>query len=130
MAAIAEHTIRFPSSEPALEELSFEAVQLMRWTIIRLPACAFACAIILFLVPTTARAQHGDWILGSNGLEGGSQAPEGLYYQNLWSYYHASGSDFSAIGPLKCGPFDKACLSLNVGGSGNLDLFVDQNILG
>jgi hypothetical protein len=56
--------------------------------------------------------------------------PLEFYYQNLWSYYHASGSDFSAIGPLKCGPLDRACLSLNVGGSGSLDLFFDQNFLG
>ena len=98
--------------------------------IFKFTAVSLLCLMILFVVATPAQAQHGDWILGSNGLDSGSQPPQGIYYQNLWSYYHASGSDFAAIGPLKFGPLDKACLSLNVGGSGNLDLFFDQNILG
>jgi hypothetical protein len=51
-----------------------------------------------------------------------------MYYSNIWSYYHASGSDFAEIGPLKCGPRDRVCLGLNLGGDGSLDLFVDQNV--
>ena len=86
------------------------------------------CLSVLFLFSTPARAQHGDYILGTVGLEGGSQAPEGLYYSNVWSYYHTSSSDFVATSSLTCGPLDRDCLRLNAGGSGNLDLFVDQNI--
>jgi hypothetical protein len=84
----------------------------------------------LFLLATPARAQHSDWILGTFAIQGASQAPEGMFYSNLWSYYHASGSDFAQTGPLKCSPHDRACLSLNLGGSGSLNLFVDQNVLG
>jgi hypothetical protein len=83
--------------------------------------------LILYAVP--ARAQHGDWLLGTDGLLSGAQAPEGVYYSNIWSYYHASGSDFAETGPLKCGPLDRICLGLNLGGNGSLDLFVDQNVL-
>ncbi len=86
-------------------------------------------AIVLFL-PTVARAQHGDYPLGTVGVLGAQQAPEGLYYSNVWSYYNASGSSFAESGPLKCGPRDRACLSLNLGGEGSLDLFIDQNIFG
>ena len=39
-----------------------------------------------------------------------------------------ASSNFAEIGPLKCGPRDRVCLSLNVGANGNLDLFVDQNV--
>lgn len=97
--------------------------------------CRSIRAVILIclavaLWPDTARAQHGDYILGTGAVFGGAaQAPEGFYYQNIWSYYHASGS-FGASHTLKCGPLDRDCLSLFVAGSGNLDLFVDQNILG
>jgi hypothetical protein len=87
--------------------------------------------LAVILQPSTARAQHGDYLLGTSSFFGGAaQAPEGFYYQNLWSYYHASGSGFTDTGTLKCGPLDRVCLSLNLGGSGNLDLFVDQNIFG
>jgi hypothetical protein len=54
----------------------------------------------------------------------------GIFYSNVWSYYHASSSDFVATHPLKCSPHDMVCLSLNLGGSGSLDEFVDQNIIG
>ena len=89
-----------------------------------------ACLAFLILFATPARAQHGDWLLGSVGILGAQQAPEGLYYSNVFSYYHASGNDFAETGPLKCGPRDRVCLSLNLGGNGSLDLFVDQNIFG
>lgn len=88
------------------------------------------CLTFLILFATPARAQHSDWILGTFAIEGASQAPEGILYSNIWSYYNASGSNFAETGPLKCGPHDRACLSLNLGGSGSLDLFVDQNVFG
>ncbi len=89
-------------------------------------ALAFACLAMVFL-PTTARAQHSDWLLGTCGLNGATQLPEGFYYQNMWSYYHASGNLFIQTGPLISGP--RGSLSLNLSGSGSLDLFVDQNMI-
>ncbi len=89
---------------------------------------ALGCLVFMSLFATPARAQHGDWVLGTNGLLSGQQAPSGIHYSNIWSYYHASGSNFAELGPLKCGPRDRVCLDLNVGGNGNLDLFVDQNV--
>jgi len=86
------------------------------------------CLVISLLNPTSARAQHGDWLLGTDGLLSAQQAPEGVLYQNLWSYYHASGNTFLQTGPIKCGPRGKICLGFNANGSGSLDLFVDQNI--
>jgi len=67
--------------------------------------------------------------MGTDGLLSGAQAPAGFYYSNIWSYYHASGSDFAETGPLKCGPLNRACLSLDLGGNGTLDEFVDQNVI-
>ncbi len=49
---------------------------------------------MVLLLATPARAQHSDWLLGTVGLLGAEQAPEGFYYLNVWSYYHASGSSF------------------------------------
>ncbi len=85
------------------------------------------CALFLIIFVTSAHAQHGDWLLGTEGLLSGQQAPEGILYQNLWSYYHASGN-FLQISPVICGPRGKLCLGLNANASGSLDLFVDQNI--
>jgi len=85
--------------------------------------------LFLILFATPARAQHGDWLMGTDGLLSGAQAPAGFYYSNIWSYYHASGSDFAETGPLKCGPLNRACLSLDLGGNGTLDEFVDQNVI-
>lgn len=89
---------------------------------------ALSSLALLILFATPAQAQHGDWLMGTDGLLSGQQAPRGMYYSNIWSYYHASGSDFAEIGPLKCGPRDRVCLGLNLGGNGSLDLFVDQNV--
>ncbi len=91
---------------------------------------SLACLAILILFAKPARAEHGDWLMGTDGLLSAQQAPEGIFYSNVWSYYHASGSDFVATGPLKCSSQDKVCLSLNLGGSGSLDEFVDQNTIG
>ena len=96
-------------------------------TRITIAVLAFALLAIAFL-PATARAQHSDWLLGSFGLNGATQPPEGVYYQNMWSYYQASGSGFIHTG-LKSGPLGGAGLGLNINGSGSLDIFVDQNIV-
>jgi hypothetical protein len=77
---------------------------------------------------TPARAQHGDYILGTAGLLAAQQPPEGVAYQNLWSFYHVSGNGFRQTSPIRCGPLGRLCLSANFNASGSLDLFVDQNI--
>lgn len=84
--------------------------------------------LLLFVEP--ARAQHGDWPLGTDGLLSAQQGPEGVYYQNLWSWYHASGNSFFQTGNVKCGPaLSRLCLSANLGANGSLDSFVDQNFV-
>jgi hypothetical protein len=95
------------------------------------PVVPSVCIAVLLLTTfaTPARAQHGDWVLGSFGFQGASQPPEGLYYMNQFSYYHTSGSGFASIGPLKCGPKGALCLGANLAGTGSLDLFIDANIL-
>jgi hypothetical protein len=94
----------------------------------RLAAVACAAIALLTLLPTPARAQHGDWLLGSFAFQGASQPPEGLYYQNLFSYYHTSGSGFAGTDSLTCGPLGSACLGANFAGSGSLDLFIDAHV--
>ena len=91
---------------------------------------ASGCLAFLILFATPARAQHGDWLMGTDGLLSAQQAPEGIFYSNVWSYYHASGSDFvSFASPApKIGTGDSTGVKLNV--SGSLDEFVDQNIIG
>jgi hypothetical protein len=86
----------------------------------------YLALLILFVKP--AHAQHGDWLLGTDGLLSVQQAPEGILYQNLWSYYHASGNSFLQTGPVKCGSLGRLCLGFNANTSGSLDLFADQNI--
>src|SRR5208282_2776814 len=70
--------------------------------------------------------QHNDLCRASLSAQ---QAPEGIFYSNVWSYYHASGSDFGSIESPKCGPAT-ICTSLKLNVSGSLDEFVDQNIIG
>ena len=89
---------------------------------------ALGSIAFLIILAKPAHAEHGDWLLGTEGLLSAQQAPEGFLYSNLWSYYHASGSSFIQTGPLKCGPSGKLCLGFNANASGSLDLFVDQNI--
>ena len=85
--------------------------------------------LILLARVTPARAQHGDWLLGTGGaLAGAQQPPEGILYQNLWSRYWVSNNRFLQTGPIKCGPRGRLCLGANVSASGSLDMFVDQNI--
>jgi hypothetical protein len=101
----------------------------IRWIDLRLVA-EIACFILISSFASPAQAQHGDYLLGTSGLLSAQQAPEGIFYSNIWSYYHASGSNFAETGPLKCGPRDRICLSLNLAGNGSLDAFVDQNVIG
>jgi hypothetical protein len=85
---------------------------------------------ILLARVAPARAQHGDWLLGTGGaLAGAQQPPIGILYQNMWSRYWASNDNgFFQTGPIKCGPRGRLCLSANLSASGSLDMFVDQNI--
>jgi hypothetical protein len=95
----------------------------------RVPQIAALVVVVLTMtIPTPARAQHGDWLLGTLGLLSAQQPPEGILYQNLWSYYHASNNGFLTTGLVKCGPLSKLCLGANFNTKGSLDLFVDQNI--
>ena len=71
----------------------------MHATTLRLPrfrhqqlAIVVTVAAALTGWPAVVSAQHGNYLLGTLGLLGGAQAPEGIYYQNIFSYYNASGS--------------------------------------
>jgi len=101
-----------------------------RAILLRSKSILIALGSFAFLITLTkpAHAEHGDWLLGTNGLLSAQQAPEGILYQNLWSYYHASGDSFLQTGPIKCGPAGKLCLGFNANVRGSLDLFVDQNV--
>jgi len=103
-----------------------EKNKLMRFRAV-LVALGCLASVILFAQP--AHAQHGDWLMGTDGLLSAQQAPEGIFYSNVWSYYHASGSDFGSIESPKCGAAT-ICTSLKLNVSGSLDEFVDQNIIG
>jgi hypothetical protein len=98
---------------------------------------ASGCLALLILFAKPAHAQHGDWLMGTDGLLSAQQAPEGIFYSNVWSYYHASSSDFLTVKSPPSGPFrtggkiataSMGTSKLNV--SGSLDEFVDQNIIG
>ncbi|HJU10935.1 MAG TPA: transporter [Candidatus Binataceae bacterium] len=85
--------------------------------------------LMLLAQANAARAQHGDWLLGTGGaLAGAQQPPIGILYQNMWSRYWGSNDGFVQTGSIRCGPRGRLCLSANVNASGSLDLFVDQNI--
>ena len=110
----------------------FQRPSITRWIALKAVA-AVAFFILLISFATPAHAQHSDYLLGTNGLLGGAQAPEGVYYSNIWSYYHVSGNGFLEANFTKCGPiFRRVCGTLNLSSqaSGSLDLFVDQNIFG
>ena len=89
---------------------------------------ASGCLAFLILFAKPALAQHGDWLMGTDGLLSAQQAPEGIFYSNVWSYYHASGSDFGSIRSPNSVSGTSTSFNLNVRGS--LDEFVDQNIIG
>jgi hypothetical protein len=112
--------------------ISVQGPKAIRWIDSRLVA-AIACFILISSFASPAHAQQGDYLLGTNGLLGGAQPSEGVYYQNVWSYYHASGNQFLEANFSRCGPvFHRVCGTLNLStqANGSLDLFVDQNIFG
>lgn len=47
---------------------------------------ALTSLALLILFATPAQAQHGDWLMGTDGLLSGQQAPRGMCYSNIWSY--------------------------------------------
>jgi len=86
-------------------------------------------------LPGVSYAQHGDYLLGTLGLLGASQSPEGLYYQNIFSYYNTSGSAvFDASRTRSLELFGRQVLSLTLSANlklnASLDAYVDQNIIG
>src|SRR5215471_9704933 len=54
-------------------------------------AVALAVLAAVLATPGRSYAEHGDYVLGTLGLLGAVQAPEGIYYQNIFSYYTANG---------------------------------------
>jgi len=97
-------------------------------------AIVVGVAGMLMAWPALAWAQHGNWIPGTLGLLGGAQAPEGIYYQNVFSYYHASGSatlDVSRARDLQVlGRQLGLTVNANFNANASLDSYVDQNIIG
>lgn len=91
--------------------------------------CGCIALILSVFAAGTAHAQHGDWLLGSFAFEGASQPPQGVYYTNLFDYYHVSGSGFATSGEAACGTHGKACVGGTFSGSGNMDLFVDAHVI-
>src|SRR5262245_55800853 len=108
----------------------------LRWLTRRPPRLALALVVLGFLVgsPAVSSAQHGNYLLGTLGLLGGAQAPEGIYYQNIFSYYNASASD--VLSGSRTRDFQLAARQLGLTVNANLkleaslDLYVDQNIIG
>ena len=89
---------------------------------------------VLLVSPAMSYAQHGNYLLGSLGLLDASQAPEGIYYQNLFSYYASSGSGSLDASRARNLEVLGRQLNLTINGSFNrnssLDIYVDQNIFG
>src|SRR5262249_16083558 len=58
----------------------------------RWPRLALAVGLLgrLAALPAASSGEHGGHLLGTPGLLGGAQAPEGIYYQNIFSYYDAA----------------------------------------
>src|SRR5262249_35945705 len=97
---------------------------------------AIAVGIIGMLIawPKLACAQHGDYVLGTLGLLGGAQAPEGIYYQNVFSYYHGSASGILEVSRARDLQVFGRQLGLTVNATFNtkasIDAYIDQNIIG
>jgi len=95
---------------------------------------ALLALVVLLTTPASSYAQHGDYLLGTLGLLGGTQAPEGIYYQNIFSYYHASDSLILEASRTRDLQLFGQQLGLTVDarfkGKANLDAYVDQNIIG
>lgn len=89
---------------------------------------------MLIASPRLACAQHGNYVLGTLGLLGGAQAPEGIYYQNIFSYYHGSASGILEASRSRDLQVFGRQLGLTVNATFNtkssLDAYIDQNIIG
>lgn len=95
-------------------------------------AIAATAACALLAVPVPSCAQHGNYLLGTTGLLGASQPPEGIYYQNIFSYYNASGTllSDSKIRELDALGHQVGNLTANLRAGATLTVYVDQNIIG
>jgi hypothetical protein len=102
----------------------------------RMRSFAIAVGVVGMLMtwPEPACAQHGNYVLGTLGLLGGAQAPEGIYYQNIFSYYHSSNSAILEASRARDLIVFGRQLGLTVNaafnGKSSLDAYIDQNIIG
>ena len=78
-------------------------------------------ALVVSAAP--AYAQHGNYLLGTLGLLGGAQAPEGIYYQNVFSYYH--GSEFQSVSAGRARSLEVFRQQLGLSASANLNVKSD-----
>jgi hypothetical protein len=46
-------------------------------------SAALSCCALLILFAMPTRAEHGDWLMGTDGLLSGQQAPQGMYYSKI-----------------------------------------------
>ena len=83
---------------------------------------AIVASIFCLAAPATCWAQHGNYLLGTLGLLGGAQAPEGIYYSNVFSYYNASGSPAESA--------RRVLLEEELSLHGSMNAYIDQNIIG
>jgi len=88
-------------------------------------AMAWLVFAALLVSPAMSYAQHGNYLLGTIGLLGASQAPEGIYYENLFSYYHASGSANLDASRVRSAELLGRQLNLTVSGSLNRNSSLD-----
>src|SRR5262249_45741603 len=102
--------------------------------VMRQVAIAVVVVVMLMGWPKLASAQHGDYPLGTLGLLGASQAPEGIYYQNIFSYYHSSNSAILEAARARDLTVFGRQLGLTVNaafnGKSSLDVYLDQNFIG
>ncbi len=125
---------RQSESEGIVNIPTAEKNKLMRFSVM---LASLGCLAFLTLFAQPAHAQHSDWLLGTYGLMNAEQAPEGIFYSNVWSYYHASGSTFVSPFPPQslCSKGVHCTVTSSTGSTGldlkgSLDEFVDQNIIG
>jgi len=89
-------------------------------------AVALAVLGAVLATPGRSYAEHGDYVLGTLGLLGAVQPPEGIYYQNIFSYYTANGEGNFEVPGSPTAPTRQQQLALR----GSLSVFYDQNLLG
>ena len=102
----------------------------------RMHSLVIAVGVVGMLMtwPELVCAQHGNYVLGTLGLFGGAQAPEGIYYQNIFSYYHSSNSGILEATRARDLTVFGRQLGLTVNAAFNakssMDVYIDQNIIG